>query len=605
MCTCECKAPWTEGPNCEKCGLLPTDCHHGTVPDFENCTCAQPDTTSVWKGETGDTCALKAAACLHGGVLDQATCACTQCDEPWAGTTCAQCMRMDADCKQGAKIDEETCTCTKGCPTWGELCQRCPKGPNGEECSGRGGCDGQGICECDVALYDGDACEIVYEEATCAMMHYGDITTFDNAEINSWKGRGEVRMLERTLRDGTKESVHAIVAGSIEPVSAAVGVAVRRTPPGKEAATVMIVGQTGAAVTLTTVKANLKAGKTEYLASSQGDAFLAGVKAGGDPDDSDTPLVSVSYTGLGYVITTAGGGLEVTLESWNAPGAHDFQAGDHDRQFFDIRINARLAKTGASARGGCGNFDGNSDNDFGIGDVAGVQQSGGSHMACNQVQTASSLFQVAVADVVGGVSNAGANSENIQVNGIGNSGGAALRFKSPPAGAIQEAGMADVATSSSIAATAAGSVDASAGAEIEKAEKLTEASLAQRQLCSGVMLKEAVAACAGFVPVDFPTKFTAGSPDLIPLMECYFFSCQHDAALKGGASKSGLSQQEVIEAVRLGVSHAGRKKEQSEHHKKCLLPKVRAEQKAARPPQSLAMLASRMEELEFSDKCPK
>ena len=125
--------------------------------------------------------------------------------------------------------------------------------------------------------------------------------------------------------------------------------------------------------------------------------------------------------------------------------------------------------------------------------------------------------------------------------------------------------MADVATSSSIAATAAGSVDASAGAEIEKAEKLTEASLAQRQLCSGVMLKEAVAACAGFVPVDFPTKFTAGSPDLIPLMECYFFSCQHDAALKGGASKSGLSQQEVIEAVRLGVSHAGRKKEQSEH----------------------------------------
>ena len=235
-----------------------------------------------------------------------------------------------------------------------------------------------------------------------------------------------------------------------------------------------------------------------------------------------------------------------------------------------------------------------------------MQQSGDSHMACNQVQDAASLFQVAVADVVGGVSNAGASCENLQVNGMANSGGPALRFKSSASGAIQEAGVADARLSPPTTAIGADSDTVSTGDKLEKKEpQLTEASLAQRQLCSGMMLKQAVAACARFVPAGFPGNRTAGAQDLTPLVECYFYSCQRDAALKGSASKSGLSQHKVIEAVSLGVAHAGRKREQSEHHKKCILPKARAEQKAARPPESLAMMTSRIKEFEFSDKCPK
>ena len=145
-------------------------------------------------------------------------------------------------------------------------------------------------------------------------------------------------------------------------------------------------------------------------------------------------------------------------------------------------------------------------------------------------------------------------------------------------------------------------------AESGKQEKnmLTEASLAQRQLCSGLMLKEVVAACARFVPADFPTDYTVGSQELKPLLECYFYSCQHDAALKGQrGSIAKLSQDEITEAVRLGVSHAGRKSEQMAHLKSCLLPKSRAEEKAAPPPQSIAMLASKYEDLASSEKCPK
>merc|ERR1711871_902274 len=215
--------------------------------------------------------------------------------------------------------------------------------------------------------------------------------------------------------------------------------------------------------------------------------FQVGVKAGGGQDNTESALLVVAFTGSGYVITTAGGALEVTLESWNGPQAHGFQSADHDRTFFDISIKAKLGKGNEFTEGVCGNFDGNAENDFGFGDLAGVQQSANSHMACNQVKSQASLFELSVGDIVGGFSNAGAKCENIGVNGMGDRG-TSIRFKNSLSSAIQEAGV--LAGSSSDAKLVHGT--AAADKQLEN-KILTEASRANRELCSGMMLKEVVA----------------------------------------------------------------------------------------------------------------
>ena len=585
-CTCTCKEPWTKGTDCEKCGLLPTDCHHGTTPDLEKCICGQPDEDSVWNGNTGDTCTLHESDCLHGGKLDKATCSCTQCEEPWSGITCSICLRSDDECKQGAKVNKQTCTCRESCPTWGDLCQRCPKGVNDIECSGRGVCDGQGTCECDSTLFDGDACEIENVEASCTLTEYSDLATFDGAEVASWQGRGEVRLFERVLRDGTKEVVNALVGGVFEPVSAVVGVAVKRVlSSGEDGAVITLVGQTGEQVRATTTKSVLNVGATQLAASQQGDTFATGVKANGQEVDAASGVLSVYYTGMGYKISTPQNGLEVTVDSWNI----HTDSGSY-RQFFDLHISAKLAKTGDSAKGGCGNFDGNSGNDFGNGDIRGVQQSGASHLACNQVDSEDSLFKkINVKDFVGGISNAESDCENAAVNAISSShlNAGLLRFKNPQTGAIQEAKVSSLPETS---------------AEVSVVGPLTEAKIAQHQKCVGSVLKEAVAACASFVPVDFPSNYMLHSDELQPLLQCYFFSCQRAAVLR--KSSMHMSQKDIAQEVQNGVRLAGRMREAAIYRNKCYLPKLKAETEAAKPPLSLAMLASRYEDLQSSDRCP-
>ncbi len=542
-CRCDCPRPFA-GDNCETCALGEKDCHHGTVVDSQQCTCVQPDDGNPWGGPYGDTCTLSAADCPHGGRLDAESCACVDCDAPWAGPRCKTCTREQTACKQGASLNAETCECDIHCPTWGPFCSRCPMSAvDGKqwECAGRGACE-VGQCVCDENSVDGDACEhLLADTKGCAISEYGDVSTWDGAFVSGWEGRGEVVLLDRTLRDGTREQVHVLVSGGTNPASAASAVAVRRTPSGEgaQAETVVVSGATEG-VSLMTTKANVVAGGQAYPSAAQGVSFSA---------TSEASALSVKYSGDGYVVEAAAGTLSVEMLSWSAPAR---VAGAGDRTFFDVAVEAKAPEGVGKLTGACGNYDGDKGNDLAGGNA-------GSHMACSQRSGEKSLFPDdfdVAAFVDGGPDNAGAECQDAAAAGATGS-----RFRSgvPAAVGVQEAGAAAF-----------------------KEAPLSEDALAESKNCKGPLLAQAVGACSRFVPkTGFPGQMTRASPELRPLVKCYFVACAPGCDVAGHCTEDG-------------VRAAGRMVDVARRKRRCLVPKAEKEAAAARPPKGLAALAARV-----------
>ena len=172
-----------------------------------------------------------------------------------------------------------TCQCDINCPTWGPFCDRCAKGVGGQECSGKGGCSEQGgQCQCDASLWHGKACENQMVTSTCSVHEYVDVTTFDGSYVASWKGRGEMNLLLRTLRDGTTEKINVLIGSGRSPLSGVTGLSIQSTQTvqgtGTASTTVSVVGEEQKnAVTMMTTTGIVVVDKTVYPLSEQANGF--------------------------------------------------------------------------------------------------------------------------------------------------------------------------------------------------------------------------------------------------------------------------------------------------------------------------------------------
>lgn len=115
-------------------------------------------------------------------------------------------------CLNGASLDPSTCECSVNCPTWGPLCERCPRNPAGMECSGRGHCNA-GKCSC-LKGFSGKSCEVKLDQYVCKISDYGDITAFNNKLESSISVLGEYTLLKKTLSTGDTISLHIEVGSS-------------------------------------------------------------------------------------------------------------------------------------------------------------------------------------------------------------------------------------------------------------------------------------------------------------------------------------------------------------------------------------------------------
>jgi hypothetical protein len=211
VCSCNCDAGFT-GLNCDICGIEETDCKHGSVLNAEKCKCVKP-AGSDWGGAFGSVCDLSQGACKNGGVLDKKLCKCGKCNEFWSGKLCNVCTRTPDMCKNGASLDPETCTCSVNCPTWGPLCERCPKNAAGMECSGRGQCR-EGTCLC-LKGFSGKSCDVKQDAHVCKVSDYADIAAFNKGLESSIVMPGEYILSARKLSNGDTISINVEV-GSLQ-----------------------------------------------------------------------------------------------------------------------------------------------------------------------------------------------------------------------------------------------------------------------------------------------------------------------------------------------------------------------------------------------------
>ena len=108
-CSCKCRGFWL-GASCEKCGLMQSDCRHGSILDQDTCRCVS--CPAPWGGHLCDTCSIKTTK--HGEV-DPETCRIKECPLPWTGSDCKTCLRDESFCGQGSILNKATCLCDN-CP---------------------------------------------------------------------------------------------------------------------------------------------------------------------------------------------------------------------------------------------------------------------------------------------------------------------------------------------------------------------------------------------------------------------------------------------------------------------------------------------------------
>jgi hypothetical protein len=104
-CSCKCRGFW-HGSSCQKCGLVQTDCRHGSILDEDACRCVS--CPAPWGGHLCNTCSMK-------GALDPETCRMKECSLPWGGSDCKTCLRDDSFCTEGSVLNRKTCLCDN-CP---------------------------------------------------------------------------------------------------------------------------------------------------------------------------------------------------------------------------------------------------------------------------------------------------------------------------------------------------------------------------------------------------------------------------------------------------------------------------------------------------------
>jgi hypothetical protein len=164
-CNCKCNAGWS-GRDCQSCGIEQSDCLHGSTFDPMKCMC-RPAANGFWGGVFSEKCTLTQESCKNGGTFDAKSCKCIQCNEGYRGKLCTECNRVQDQCKQGATLDTNTCKCSIDCPTGGIFCEECPKGDNGEACSGFGQCKNS-KCVCQQG-HVGKVCSDAPVKATCSV----------------------------------------------------------------------------------------------------------------------------------------------------------------------------------------------------------------------------------------------------------------------------------------------------------------------------------------------------------------------------------------------------------------------------------------------------
>ncbi len=164
-CNCECNPGWS-GRECQNCGVEEKDCLHGSTFNPTKCKCEVPEGT-YWVGAFAQDCKLAQDDCKNGGLLDSNSCKCIECNEGFKGKLCTECDRAQDQCKQGSSLDTTTCTCSVDCPTSGIFCEKCPKGKNGEICSGSGQCQ-KSKCVCNKGA-TGKTCTTKPMKLACAI----------------------------------------------------------------------------------------------------------------------------------------------------------------------------------------------------------------------------------------------------------------------------------------------------------------------------------------------------------------------------------------------------------------------------------------------------
>ena len=481
-CSCECKFPYSGG-SCETCGLKDSDCHHNTIHNNKECQCVAPKDTLpsdvIWGGLTGDVCLLKPANCPNGGELDTNTCVCINCNAPFSGPRCKKCTRTQSNCGQGSSLNSETCACDINCKTWGPLCDRCPKGIGGIECSGKGSCSSDtGICQCDASMWNGIACEAEMKDATCRVVEYGDLTTFDGAYVSSWRGKGEVELLSRTLRDGTMETVNVLFGSGRDPLSGVTGVSIKSIQYDldgkKETDTISVVGSPSSSIDFTTTTGIVMAGEQPYSASEQPSSFHV-----------ETGRISIRRTESGYEMTTST--LTIVIDTFTGTNRNNK---NEKRTFFDVELQARLPTDGSS-KGSCGNYDGNADNDFE------GHSSGQSFISCSLKESSTSIFTSSLdkSKYIDGNKNedGGAKCDSTTENG-------SVRFKTTMKQEAQTTAVSEVSE-----------------AEMVVAKSCTPGS---------DLMTQTIAGCSKFLPVGFPHGIkNMGDIKLRTVNKCYFVSC--------------------------------------------------------------------------------